>query len=76
MKCVGNQLLRTGDVAFVKGFDTLMQDGFRFALLFGLGTSCAFNVGTGSTVMTIEKEHAGPQVDGLLVMTGEILIEA
>lgn len=73
---IGHEAARQCHIAFVKRFDALMKDGFGFALPLGLCATRPLDVGAGSTVVTIEEQDARPQVDGLFVLGGEILIEA
>ena len=48
---------------------------FGFALTLGERTSCPLDVGAGARMVAIEEERAGPDVDGEVVVRGEIMIE-
>ena len=46
------------------------------ALPLGLRAARPLDVGARAIVMPIEKQHARPEVDGLFVVAGEVLVEA
>ena len=56
--------------------DAVLQQLLRLALPFGLGAAGALDVGARAVVMALEKDDARPDVDGLFVLRGEIVIEA
>lgn len=64
-----------GDITSVKGLDALMEDRFGLALPLRLCATGSLDIRACSTVMTVEEQNAGPQVDGLFVVAGEVLIE-
>jgi hypothetical protein len=53
----------------------LMHERFGFTLSLGLRTTCPFDVGARPVVVPIEKQHARPDVDGLVVLRREVMIE-
>ena len=53
-----------------------MQQRFGFALLLGLGAARALDVRARAIVVAIEEQDARPQVDGLVVVVGEVVVEA
>jgi hypothetical protein len=63
------------DVTGVEGIDRLMQGGIGLAFAFGLSPAGAFNVRTRAVVLPIEKQDAGPQIDGVFVAVGEVFVE-
>ena len=52
-----------------------MKQFLRLALLFRHRASCALDVRAGARVAAIEEQHPRPDVDGLCVVGGKILIE-
>ena len=52
-----------------------MKDGLGLALQLGLRAARALDIGARAIVVAIEKQHARPEVDGLFVLTGEVLVE-
>jgi hypothetical protein len=53
-----------------------VHERFRNALTFGLRAARAIDVSTRPIVGAIEKQHPGPEVDGLFEFAGEVVIEA
>ena len=52
-----------------------MQQFFGLALPFGLGAPRALDVGARPRVPSIEKEDAGPDMNGSVVIAAEIVVE-
>ena len=63
-------------VAAVERGDAVLQQLFRFALPLGQRAARALDVGAGARVAAIEKQRARPDVDRLLVLRGEVMVEA
>ena len=53
-----------------------MQQLVGLSLALGQRTACAFDVGAGPRMATVEKQHAGPDVHRLFVAPGEVVIES
>src|SRR5258706_16127409 len=53
-----------------------MQQFLRLALPLGNRASRALDVGPGAVVVALEKDDARPDVDGLFVVSGEVMIES
>ena len=53
-----------------------LQQLFGLPLALGERASRAFDVGTGALMAAVEKQRPRPDVDGLIVLPGEIVIEA
>ncbi len=64
------------DIAAIKRRETFVHELFRCPLLLRLRAARTIDVGSRTIVRPIEKEDAGPQVDGGFEFTGEIVIEA
>ena len=45
------------------------------ALPLGQGAACALDVGAGACMPAVQKEHSRPDVDGEIVVAGEVVIE-
>ncbi len=71
-----DEAARERHIALVKRLDALMKNSFGFALPLGLGAPRPLDVGAGAAVVPIEEQDARPEIDGLFVLIGEILIEA
>lgn len=52
-----------------------MQELFGFALAFRYRGAGAVDVRAGAIVVALEKHNARPDVDGLFVFSGEIVVE-
>src|SRR5439155_15039906 len=63
-------------VAAVEGRDAGLQQLLRLALPLGERAARALDVGARPRVAAIEKQRAGPHVDGLFVLRREVVIEA
>jgi hypothetical protein len=57
--------------AAIKRLEPFMHEGFRDALLLGLGAARAIDVGARPIVIAIEKEHARPEIDGLFELAAK-----
>ena len=55
--------------------DAVLQQLLRLALPLGERAAGPFDVGAGARVASIEKQRPRPDVDGCLVLRGEIVIE-
>ena len=64
------------DLAALERRDAVVQQLFRLALLLGHRAARALDVRAGARVVAIEKQRARPDVDGLRVVGGEVMIEA
>jgi hypothetical protein len=72
---VGNEAASAGDIAGLKRRNPLMKDGLRLPLQLGLRAARAVDIRTRAIVVPIEEQHARPEVDGLFVLTEEVLVE-
>ena len=72
---IAQQLTRAHHFAPVEGIEALVHERFGNALAFGLRAARAIDVGTRPIVGPIEKQHAGPEIDGLFEFAGEVVIE-
>jgi glutamate formiminotransferase / 5-formyltetrahydrofolate cyclo-ligase len=54
----------------------VVQQLFRFTLSLGERAASAIDVGTGAGMITVEEQRSRPDVDRLIVLSGEIVIEA
>ena len=70
------QAPRFGAVAVVERRHALLEQFFRLALALGERAARAFDIGAGTRVAAIEKQRPRPDIDGRLVLRGEIVIEA
>ena len=59
----------------MKRGDTLMKNRFRLTQSLGLRTARTLDVRARAAMMAIEKQNARPQIDGLFVLVGEVLIK-
>jgi hypothetical protein len=62
-------------VPAMERIESLVDQGFGLALLFGLGATRALDVGPGTVVMAVQEQDTGPHVDGGLEVAGEVVIE-
>jgi hypothetical protein len=63
-------------LALVERVETLVNERLGNALLLGLRAAGAVDVSAGAVVRPVEKQHARPEIDGLFVLTREVVIEA
>ena len=66
---------RAGRLTAIERRDAAMQQLFRLALPLGLRAARPLDVGARAIVAAVEKQHARPDVDGRLVVAGEVMIE-
>ena len=69
------QRARRGQVPGVVGGDAFVHEGLELALPLRHEAAGSIDVGLGPAVAPVEERHAGPDVDRLLVASGEILVE-
>src|SRR5207249_4259685 len=62
--------------AAAERLDAVLQQFFGFALSLGQGAAGALDVGAGAGMAAIEEEDARPDVDRVVVLRGEVMIEA
>ena len=72
----GDELARRVDVSPIEGGLTAVKQLFRLSLPFSYGAARALDVRTGAGMSAIEKQHARPDMNRLLVTPAEIVIEA
>ena len=63
-------------VPALKGRDTGVEQFFTFTLPLGNGASGALDVRPRASVPAIEEQDARPHIDGKIVLTGEVMVEA
>ena len=63
------------DVACLVGIEAAVQQFLRLALPLGNRASRAVDVGARPIVIALEKDDARPDIDGLFVISGEVVIE-
>ena len=63
-------------VAALERRDAALQQLLGLPLALGQGAARPLDVGTGTRVTAIEKQHACPDADRVIVLCGEVMIEA
>ncbi len=70
------QTTRLARLAAIEGRDAVVQQFLGLALPFGERAASPFDVGAGTRMVAVEKQRARPDVDRLIVVAGEVVIEA
>ena len=72
---VAQQRARANHFALVEGGEPFVHQRFGNALLLRLRAARAIDVGARAIVIAIEKQHAGPEIDGRFELARKIVIE-
>ena len=71
----GQQVARPFHLSGFICLEAPVQKLFRLALTLGNRLSCAIDVGTGTVVIPVQKDHARPDIDRLFVFATEVVVE-